>query len=249
MSYTRLVEQLVCIADAERAVRSQWFFKTRPGEYGHDDQFWWISVPDLRKIAKQERSTTTLADIKKLFTSEIHEHRFIAWELLHFHYQAKHPVYTKQACIDFYLDNIDTCNNRDLVDNTAYSLLGNRLLDKQDRSILYDLASSKQLWRMRIAIVSTMAFVRSWEVEDTYAIAELLLAHQMSIHPVAELGGRTGRELTNKAVWRLLRESWYVDQDRLDTFLHTHASTMPRTMLRYSIEKMSEHERQYRLQQ
>lgn len=243
MSYLPLVDQLVCVADAERAKRSAWFFKTQQGEYGYGDQFFWISVPELRKIAKQHWLTTTRDDLRKLFNSEIHEHRFIAWELLHFHYKAKQPVYTKQACIDFYLDNVDHCNNRDLVDNTAYSLLGDRLFDKKDRKILYDLASSKNLWRMRVAIVSTIAFVRSWEIQDTYAIAELLLIYQIATHPHTEFGGRSGRELTNKAVWRLLRETWYVNKDHLETFLHAHAATMPRTMLRYSIEKMSSHDK------
>lgn len=247
-AYQGIVDALQQLADPERARNLQRFFKTGAGEYGAGDQFLGIKVPEVRKVAKQYRSQTTFEDIERLLQSPIHEHRFVATELLYFHFTAKQPVYSQKQIMDFYLTHLDEINNRDLVDNSAYCLLGEWLKDKKERKMLYTFACSGELWKMRIAMVATMAFVRLGQLDDTYAIAEILLAYQLKKDPKSEFGGRGGRELTNKAVGWLLRETRYKNQERLRAFLDHHAAVMPRTMLRYAIEKMNAGERKQRME-
>ena len=231
------------LADPARAESSQRFFKTDDWDYGAGDQFLGIRVPEIRKVAKSYRQKTTLDDIAHLLVSLVHEHRFAATELLCFHFTAKHPVYSQEQIINFYVTHLEGINNWDLVDNSAYSLLGDRLKDKKDRSILYDFARSGSLRKMRIAMIATMAFLREGQLDDTYDVAEILLVYQIKKDPKHEFGWRGGRELTNKAVGWLLRETRYKDTERLRNFLTRHISYLPRTMLRYAIEKMDEQER------
>jgi 3-methyladenine DNA glycosylase AlkD len=134
--------------------------------------------------------------------------------------------------VDFYLSHLEHCNNRDLVDLVCYKILWNYLLDK-DRKILYQLAEDKNMWKQRVAIVSTMTFVKKWEFDDTLKISEMLLNHE--------------HDLIHKAVGWLLREVWKKDEKVLKDFLDKYASEMPRTMLRYAIEKLDGNERRYYL--
>jgi len=138
----------------------------------------------------------------------------------------------QKKIIDFYLSRLEYCNNRDLVDLVCYKILWNYLLDK-DRKILYELAKGESMRKQRVAIVSTMTFVKKWEFDDTLKISEMLLNHE--------------HDLIHKAVWWLLREVWKKDEKVLKDFLDEYASKMPRTMLMYAIEKLSEDERKYYL--
>ena len=145
---------------------------------------------------------------------------------------AKKDQSVQQRCIDFYLAHTDFISNWDLVDLSCYELLGTWLLDK-DRTLLYDLArDGKTIWEQRIGMVSTMQFLRHGELDDTYAIADIFLAKPQPIH-----------DLLQKAVGWLLREAGKRDEQRLRAWLSIHYQTMPRTMLRYAIEKFSDKER------
>ena len=209
------------------------FFKTGPGQYGEGDKFLGIKVPTVRKVVKNQWNTCTFEDLEECVTSEYHEMRLAALlTLVQIFKHAKKDVKLQQQCIDFYLAHTQYINNWDLVDLSCYELLGNWLIDK-DRTLLYDLArDGKTIWEQRIGMVSTMQFVRQGQLDDTFNIAELFLAKPLPLH-----------DLLQKAVGWLLREAGKRDEKRLKDWLSTRYKTMPRTMLRYAIEKFSENER------
>lgn len=210
------------------------FFKTGPGQYGEGDKFLGVKVPVTRSIVKEYWKQTSFEELDECITSEFHEVRLAALlTLVQIFTHAKKDPELQKRCIDFYLGHTKFINNWDLVDLSCYEILGRWLLDK-DRSLLYSLASSgKSIWEQRIGIVSTMQFIRNGELDDTYAIAEIFLSKPQPIH-----------DLLQKAVGWLLRDAGKRDEDRLRRWLHCNASRMPRTMLRYSIEKFPEEERQ-----
>ena len=198
------------------------FFKTGPGEYGEGDYFLGIKVPVTRSIIKELKGKVGFPEIEDCIQSPYHEMRLAA--LLMLVQIFKHG--DKQKCVDFYLSHIDHINNWDLVDLSCYEILGKWLLDKE-RTILYSLArSGKSIWERRIGIVSTMAFIRNGELDDTYAIADIFIAEK-NLH-----------DLLQKAVGWLLRETGKKDPERLRNWIIDRCSIMPRTMLRYAIEKM-----------
>lgn len=209
------------------------FFKTGKGQYGEGDQFLGVKVPVTRKVVKQCWQTTSFDDLEACIRSEYHEVRLAALLTLVQQFKhAKKDTALQQRCIDFYLAHTEFINNWDLVDLSCYELLGAWLLDK-DRSPLYDLAcDGKTIWEQRIGIVSTMQFLRHGQLDDTYAIAEIFLSKPTPLH-----------DLLQKAVGWLLREAGKRDEQRLKDWLHDRYKTMPRTMLRYAIEKFSEEER------
>lgn len=211
------------------------FFKTGKGQYGEGDKFLGIKVPVTREVVKQCWQETTFDDLETCIASEYHEMRLAALlTLVQFFKHAKKNFATQQHCIDFYLSHTEFINNWDLVDLSCYELLGAWLLDK-DRTLLYDLArNGKTIWEQRIGIVSTMQFIRHNELNDTYAIAEIFLAKPLPLH-----------DLLQKAVGWLLREVGKRDEQRLKDWLQSRYQTMPRTMLRYAIEKFSEEERNF----
>lgn len=211
------------------------FFKTGKGQYGESDKFLGIKVPVTREMVKQCWQETTFDDLETCIASEYHEMRLAALlTLVQFFKHAKKNFATQQHCIDFYLSHTEFINNWDLVDLSCYELLGAWLLDK-DRTLLYDLArNGKTIWEQRIGIVSTMQFIRHNELDDTYAIAEIFLAKPLPLH-----------DLLQKAVGWLLREVGKRDEQRLKDWLQSRYQTMPRTMLRYAIEKFSEEERNF----
>jgi len=210
------------------------FFKTGPGQYGEGDVFLGIKVPVTREIVKELWQKVSFDDLEECMVSEYHEVRLAALLcLVRIFKSAKKDISLKQKCIEFYLSNTMYVNNWDLVDLSCYELLGPWLLDK-DRSILYDFAKNgKTIWERRIGIVSTMAFIRRGELDDTYAIAEIFL------------DGQPLHDLLQKAVGWLLREAGERDEDRLAVWLEPRRRRMPRTMLRYAIEKFPEQQRQY----
>ena len=209
------------------------FFKTGKGQYGEGDKFLGIKVPVTRKVVKQCWKETSFDDLETCIRSEYHEMRLAALlTLIEIFKHTKQNIALKQDCVAFYIAHMQYINNWDLVDLTCYELLGNWLLDK-DRTLLYDLArNGKTIWEQRIGMVSTMQFLRHGELDDTYAIADIFLAKPQPLH-----------DLLQKAVGWLLREAGKRNEERLKDWLSTRYTTMPRTMLRYAIEKFSEDER------
>ena len=224
--YQEIIEALEKLWNPDKAKILSRFFKTWKWEYGEWDKFLWIPVSEQRIVAKKYFEKCNLNDIENLLRSEYHEVRLTALLILDYKYKfvTKKKLYNDQKnIVDFYLSNLEYCNNWDLVDLVCYKILWNYLLDK-DRQILYKLAEDKNLWKQRVAIVSTMTFVKNWEFNDTLKISEMLLDHQ--------------HDLIHKAVGWLLREVWKKNEKILRDFLDKYAHKMPRTMLRYAIEKL-----------
>ena len=227
-----LLNAMTAKADATQVAGLSRFFKTGPGQYGEGDKFLGIKVPVTREVVKACWKETTWEDLEECVTSEYHEVRLAA--LLTLVELFKHNKKQQKDYIDFYLNHTAYINNWDLVDLSCYPLLGVWLLDK-DRSILYDLArNGKTIWEQRIGMVSTMTFIRNGQIDDTFAIADILLHHP--------------HDLIHKAVGWLLREAGKRDKDALINYLKPRCKEMPRTMLRYAIEKFPEAERNLYLQ-
>jgi 3-methyladenine DNA glycosylase AlkD len=233
--YKNIINELENIKNPDKAKILSRFFKTWKWWYGEWDKFLWIPVPQQREIAKKYFKKSNLDDIENLLKSEYHEIR-LTWLLIlcyKYEFVTKRKLYNEQKnIIDFYLSHLEYCNNWDLVDLVCYKILWNYLLNK-DKEILYDLAKDKNVRKQRIAIVSTMTFIKKWEFNDTLKISEMLLNHE--------------HDLIHKAVWWLLREVWKKDEKVLKDFLDKYAKKMPRTMLRYAIEKLNEAEKKYYL--
>jgi len=225
-----LLGELKNIADSEKAKNLRWFFKTGKGEYGEGDQFLGITVPKLREISKKYQGLK-LNDLQKLLESKIHEHRLSALMVLRFKYENKKTdERSKKEIVRFYLSNTKKINNWDLVDLSCHYILGNWLLDK-NREILYKLSRSKNLWERRIAIISTFAFIHEKQFQDSLKISEILL--------------QDNHDLIHKAVGWALREIGKNDKKREIQFLDKYYKAMPRTMLRYAIEKFPNSERKH----
>ena len=209
------------------------FFKTGKGQYGEGDKFLGIKVPMTREVVKECWKETSFEDLEACIRSEYHEMRLAALlTLVQIFKHAKKDKALQQQCMDFYLSHTQYINNWDLVDLSCYELLGTWLLDK-DRTLLYDLArDGKTIWEQRIGMVSTMQFIRHGELDDTYVIADVFLEKPQPLH-----------DLLQKAVGWLLREAGKRDEQRLKDWLSTRYTTLPRTMLRYAIEKFSLEER------
>jgi 3-methyladenine DNA glycosylase AlkD len=221
-----LKKELAALADQDRAVGVARFFRSGKGQYGEGDRFLGISVPDQRKVALRYRHLS-LPDVEKLLASPIHEHRFTALKILVAQFEQSDEE-RRQCIFDFYLAHTSRINNWDLVDTSAPYLCGKHLLS-HPRDILYRLAGSANLWERRIAIVSTMAFIRDGDLKDAFRISELLL--------------KDSHDLIHKAVGWMLREAGKRSPDELRSFLERNYTRMPRTTLRYAIERMSESDR------
>ena len=230
MPDTSLYDAMLAAADPSQVPGLSRFFKTGPGQYGEGDKFLGIKVPVTRAIVKAHwkrlaASGDPFPELERCIGSEYHEVRLAA--LLTLVEIFSHARADKDKCIRFYLSHTDRINNWDLVDLSCYPLLGEWLLPQKDRSLLYDLArNGKTIWEQRIGIVSTMTFVRHGELQDTFAIADILLHHP--------------HDLIHKAVGWLLREAGKRNQEALEAYLLPRYRHMPRTMLRYAIEKFPE---------
>lgn len=223
-----LLKEITARADASQVEGLSRFFKTGPGQYGEGDKFLGIKVPVTREVVKACWRETSLQDLEECIASEYHEVRLAA--LLALVELFRHNKSKQKEYVDFYLAHTDRINNWDLVDLSCYPLLGVWLLDK-DRQLLYDLArDGKTIWEQRIGIVSTMTFIRHGQLQDTFDIADILLHHP--------------HDLIHKAVGWLLREAGKRDKEALVQYLDPRYQAMPRTMLRYAIEKFPEAERQ-----
>lgn len=229
----KLYNEVLSRQDAEQAVNLSRFFKTGKWQYGEGDKFLGVKVPITREVVKQCWQETTFEDLEACIQSEYHEIRLAALlTLVQIFKHAKKDKALQQQCVDFYLAHTEYINNWDLVDLSCYELLGTWLLDK-DKMLLYDLArDGKTIWEQRIGMVSSMQFIRHGQLDDTYAIADLFLDKPQPLH-----------DLLQKAVGWLLREAGKRDEQRLKDWLSTRYKTMPRTMLRYAIEKFPDTER------
>ncbi len=220
---SKLKQELQDLADPERAKANERFFKTGPGQYGEGDQFIGITMPNLRKVAKKYLYLS-LNDVEELLHSEIHEFRMAALVIWTYQYE-KADKTTKENIYTTYLNNTKYINNWDLVDVTTPRIVGQHLFNK-DRKILYQLAKSNDLWEKRISILATFWFIRNNQFEDTLKIATILL--------------NDSHDLIHKAVGWALREVGKKDQSVEEEFLKQHYNDMPRTMLRYAIERFPE---------
>jgi 3-methyladenine DNA glycosylase AlkD len=208
------------------------FFKTGKGQYGEGDVFLGIPVPEQRKVAKKYVDIS-LKDLQKLLKSKIHEYRLTALIILVSKYN-KADNANRDKIYNFYLKNTKNVDNWDLVDLSAPKIVGDFLSNK-DKTILSQLAKSNNLWERRIAILSTFAFIKNNDFKDAISISELLLYDE--------------HDLIHKAVGWMLREIGKRDQETEEQFLRKYCSEMPRTMLRYAIEKFDEEKRKFYLNQ
>lgn len=214
---SQIFDALKSRSDDEKKVVLPRFFKTGKGQYGEGDKFLGVTVPNIREVARQFKDVD-FDVVKKLMRSPWHEMRMCA--LLILVDNTKKEV-TKEV-FDFYISQTQYINNWDLVDLSAPQIVGKYLLDK-NRDILYHLTESELLWDNRIAIVSTLTFIRNGDLDDTYNLSLKMMHHK--------------HDLMHKAIGWMLREAGKRDAERLYRFVNEHKSIMPRTMLRYAIEK------------
>ena len=226
MQAETIKNKLIALADNDKATILSSFFQTKEGQYSHGDVFLGVTVPQIRETVAPYIKLP-LDEIKKLLYSKFHECRFAALVLLVNQFNRGKET-ERETIYNFYLNNTHNINNWDLVDVSAHKIVGPWLEDK-DRSVLYELAKSKRLWDQRIAIVSTLAFIRINQFDDTLRLSKLFLTHN--------------HHLIHKACGWMLREVGKRNKATLINFLDNFASQMPRVMLRYSIEKLSEEER------
>jgi 3-methyladenine DNA glycosylase AlkD len=226
MSLKKIKEELQQFGNPLQAKVLQGFFKTGKGEYGEGDVFHGIKIPVLRKLAKKYQDMTC-AEVEKLLTSKFHEGRMLALLLMMENYSKADDAGKKQI-YTMYLRNTRFINNWDLVDVTAPHIVGRYLMDKS-REPLYRLARSKMLWERRIAIIATFNYIRQNKFDDTLEIAGMLI--------------NDPNDLMHKAVGWMLREVGKRDLQLEEQFLKTHYRQMPRTMLRYAIERFPEAKR------
>ncbi len=211
----------------EKALVLQRFFKTGPGDYGEGDKFHGIVVPIIRKFSKKYIELS-MSDLEKVIQSQWHEERLLALLILVLQYQRTDDIKTQKKIYQFYVKHQKFINNWDLVDLTAPHIVGHFLFDK-DKSVLIKWADSKLLWRRRVAVLATFYFIRQNQFNETLKLAKQLLKDK--------------EDLMHKSVGWMLREIGKRDVKVLENFLQKYRSKMPRTMLRYAIEKFPEKKR------
>ena len=215
------------LGNKKKAKILQRFFKTGPGEYGEGDIFLGVKVPDVRKLAK-EYQDISIKEVKQLLKSHIHAERLLALLIL-IHKFSKGNDPTRKSIYELYLKNTRFVNNWDLVDASAEHIVGAFLMERSRRP-LYRLVRSKHLWERRISIISTFQFIKHYEFSETLKIGGMLISDE--------------EELIHKAVGWMLREVGKRDLQTEEKFLKKHYKKMPRTMLRYAIERFPEAKRQ-----
>lgn len=227
MTLQDLKSEIRQLSNPQNALNLSRFFKTGKGQYGEGDIFVGIKVPDLRTIAAKYKDIS-LSDAEQLLQSPIHEERMLALFIFTKKFE-KANEFAKSEIFNAYLENRQFINNWDLVDLSAPQIVGGFLLNKE-RTILYELAESQVLWDKRIAIISTFTFIKNKQFSDSFRLADILLHDK--------------HDLIHKAVGWMLREIGKRDIEAEKDFLQDRYNSMPRTMLRYAIEKFEEHERQ-----
>jgi len=206
------------------------FFKTGKGEYGEGDVFIGVKVPDQRIVAKEFYNKISLEELSELLSSKIHEHRLTALLILIYKFEKTKDKIEQKEIIDFYLKHTKHINNWDLVDTSCYKILARYCFENQNSKILEKLSDSKNMWEMRMAIVGTMHHIKKGQFELTKNFALKNLKHP--------------HDLMHKANGWLLREMGKMNEKELLDFLNLHYKEMPRTCLRYAIEKLDEELRQ-----
>ncbi|NDV94975.1 DNA alkylation repair protein [Dysgonomonas sp. 521] len=229
MTAKEIEKELETYSTPEKKEFLPYFFKTGKGEYGEGDKFLGVVVPDTRKVAKENKDIS-FDELVKLLDNKYHECRLCALLILVEAFKKTRSEAKRKSIVDFYLSYTHRINNWDLVDLSAKDIVGEYLVDK-DRGILYELADSTLLWDQRIAVISTFAFVRRNDHKDILALSEKLLHHK--------------HDLIHKAIGWMLREVGKRDKSLLIDFLNRHHKEMPRTMLRYSIEKLTPEEQAF----
>ena len=221
-----LRRDLRALSSARRAAVNQWFFKTGPGDYGEGDRFLGVAVPDLRRIARTHQDLPA-NEALGLLRSKWHEERLLALIILVRQY-ARADEGGRRAIHRLYLRNTRWVNNWDLVDTSAAHIVGAHL-GKKERALLRRLARSKSVWERRIAMIATSHYIRQGDFADALTIAGMLVNDE--------------HDLIQKAVGWMLREIGNRDRQAEERFLNRHARTMPRTMLRYAVEKFPDPQR------
>lgn len=220
----QLLTALNELADSEKAGHQLRFFKTGEGQYGAGDRFIGVKIPLQRELAQKWGNQLSFSDLSRLLASAIHEHRMTALLILVRRMERGKSATEREETARFYLEHLDGVNNWDLVDTSAHKIVGRWLYESgEDRVLLYRLAAEDDLWRQRVAVMSTFWFIRQGDYDDTLKLSEILLSHP--------------HDLIHKAVGWMLREIGNRSLDAECRFLDRYAPEMPRTMLRYAIEK------------
>jgi 3-methyladenine DNA glycosylase AlkD len=225
-SVTILKKELKALENPEKIIIYKRFFKTAPGQYGYGDKFYGIPVPVMRKILKKYLNISQ-EGLVELLQSAYHEERFIALQILVENFKNANDL-KKENIFDFYINHVKFINNWDLVDTSAPQIVGAYLYDKP-RDVLYEFSKSNDLWKKRISVLSTFYFIRKTDFQTTLEISENLLADS--------------HDLIHKAVGWMIREVANRNMEIAEEFLNKYAGVMPRTMLRYAIEKFPEEKR------
>ena len=223
-------ESLAVLSIPEKAAFFPKFFKTGKGEYGEGDLFLGVKVPDQRAVAKEYYAKISLEELSELLSSPYHEHRLTALIMLISKFEKTKDLSVKEEIINFYLKHLDFINNWDLVDTTCYKILGRYAFENQKENLLRELADSDQMWHKRIAVVGTMHYIKKGSFELTKEFVT-----QNLYHP---------NDLMHKANGWLLREMGNKNEAELISYLNQYYKEMPRTCLRYAIEKLDEELRQ-----
>ena len=224
-----ILKELKSLSNEEKREFLPRFFKTGKGEYGEGDIFWGITVPNIRSVAKKYYKEISLEQLKEILNHAVHEVRLTGYIILTYKFE-KGDIDVKKEIYTFYINNLQGCNSWDIVDLSCYKILGEYLyLSKESTDILLDFAKSNDLWKQRISIVSTFAFLKRNEFKHTLKISEILL--------------KSEKDLIRKAIGWMLREVGKRDIDVLREFLDRNIKDISRTSLRYAIERMSKEER------
>ena len=227
---SQIEKHLQSLSNPDRREIQQRFFKTGKGEYAEGDQFIGVTVPNLRLVAKEFSDKISLVELQELIGSPLHEYRHCALLILVSKFEQAKDFHQKKHLIDFYLNNKRQVNNWDLVDTSCYKILGRNCFEIQDDSILLNLAEEENLWSKRIAVVSTMFYVKKGSFDLLKKLVIKNLNHE--------------HDLMHKANGWLLREMGKKEEQELLNFLNAHYLKMPRTTLRYAIERLDENLRQ-----
>ncbi len=221
-----VINALKTLATEERRKVNEWFFKTGKGEYGYGDIFLGVTMPDIRRIAKKFSQEISLQELTELIRNPIHEVRLCALIIL----VNKYKKENSDKIYQYYMDHLTAINNWDLVDSSAPYIVGDYLYKHPEKSkILIDFSHSENLWVRRISIVSTFTFIKNNEFNTTLKIAKLLL--------------NDNHDLIHKALGWMLREIYKRDERIIKRFLRQNYAQIPRTTLRYAIERMDKEER------
>jgi 3-methyladenine DNA glycosylase AlkD len=228
--YKSILKEIFFLANPDKARTKTKYFKNGKGEYGEGDIFIGLTNPEMHQISKHYKIQVTFMDLQKLIESKTHEVRFVALTILVLQIKKVKTETQIEKFAEFYFKNIKYVNNWDLVDCSCIPILGPYFYQKKDRAKLFDLAKSGDLWSERISIITTLYFIRKGDFSDTFKISDILIHHK--------------HDLIHKATGWMLREVWKKGgKEQVEDYIRKNIKTIPRTMLRYAIEKMEEIER------